>query len=179
MDREATLPRKRRQTEPEIRDVPHPAHIARMSRPLGHRWERLPLESGWSLHTARPTERVALAIAQAFEGEIERVGDEYEVVMNFGRAGDGGAPLEEASFMIVQSDRIIGVCLVQLFTGGPEISYLCTEHSVRRRGAAKALLNSSLGALTEAGHTHVALFVTRTNGAAVGLYEQFGFIEDA
>ncbi len=49
------------------------------------------------------------------------MGDEYEVVMNFGSGSDGGAPLEEASFMIVESDRIIGVCLVQLFNGVPEI----------------------------------------------------------
>ena len=149
-----------------------------MSRPLGDQLERLALELGWSLHTARPTEQVALAVAQAFEGEIERVGDEYEVVMNFGSGGDGGAPLEEASFMIVESDRIIGVCLVQLFNGVPEISFLCTQRSVRRRGAAKAMLSSSLRTLTEAGHTEVVLFVNRTNWAAVRLYEQFGFTED-
>ena len=106
------------------------------------------------------------------------MGDEYEVVLNFGSGSDGGAPVEEASFMIVESDRIIGVCLVQLFNEVPEISFLCTQRSVRRRGAAKAILSSSLRALTEAGHPEVVLFVDRTNSAAVRLYEQFGFTED-
>ncbi len=155
----------------------HPPHIARLTRGFESPIEPPHLERGWSIVRARPTEAVAKAVADAFAGEIDEVGNEYEAVKALGQPPGGGVIVNDASLALVQDEAIIGVCLVQTFDGVPEISWLCTSKSTRHRGVATMLLGSSLGALDRAGHSHVVLFVSRANQAALGLYQRFGFVK--
>jgi len=120
---------------------------------------------------------VAKAVAEAFAGELDELGDEFEAVRALGGSSAGGVFFNDASAVLIQDDVIIGVCLVQTFDGIPEVSWLCVSQSTRHMGVATALLSYSLGALDRAGFSHVVLFVNRANRPALELYRRFGFVE--
>lgn len=96
--------------------------------------------------------------------------------MALGRRG-GAILVDDGSLALLVDGAVVGACLVQLFDGTPEVSWLCTVRSMRRRGATKVLLSSSLRALEQASLSQVVLFVNRGNHPARRLYERFGFVE--
>ncbi|MEO8898227.1 MAG: GNAT family N-acetyltransferase [Candidatus Dormibacter sp.] len=155
----------------------HPANIARLIRQLEDPVEARPVDAGWTVVRASPTDAVAHAVADAFSGEVDEVGDEYDSVKAIGRPGGSGILVVDASLSLLMQGEIIGVCLVQEFDNVPEVSWLCTARSMRRRGVAEVLLASSLLALRQAEFSQVVLFVDRANQPALRLYERFGFAE--
>ncbi len=71
---------------------------------------------------------------------------------------------------------IVGFCACWLVADEVHINSLAIDLSVRRRGAATALLRRVLGELAAAGARQATLEVRRSNVAALGLYQRLGFV---
>lgn len=71
---------------------------------------------------------------------------------------------------------IVGFCACWLVADEVHINSLAIDESMRRRGAATALLRRVLGDLAAAGARQATLEVRRSNAAALGLYRRFGFV---
>ena len=153
---------------------PAPARAVRLVRPLTAPIPPWRVPGGWTLAPAMPTAAVAAAVAEAFAGEIDCAGDEYQAVLALGT--DGGEFCPAASLQLTGGGtQIVAVCLVQLFHGVPEVSYVATCQTMRRRGAARLALSASLSALQAAGYDEAVLFVHPGNTAARALYTSLGF----
>ena len=151
----------------------YPAHVLRLSASLTGVASPRPLPAGWALLPAAPTAATARVVADAFVGAVDFVGDEYEAVLALG--ADGGEFCQQASLALTIDNEVGAVCLVQLFDGIPEISYLCTADTLPRQGAARLLMSVALAELARAGHESVVLFVHRENLAAQRLCASVGF----
>lgn len=106
--------------------------------------------------------------AQGFErgwdtGEFERLLTEPNVACHVARPGGSGSPVGFA--MSRQVDR------------EAEVLTIAVASAARGRGIAKAMLGVHLGRLAGRGVREIFLEVAADNGAALRLYEHFGFVE--
>lgn len=77
--------------------------------------------------------------------------------------------------LLVEDGRIIGYLIVSVAVGECHILNVCSVPSVRRRGAARYLLNQIFEEAKALGAEQVFLEVRPSNVNAIGLYEALGF----
>ena len=92
-------------------------------------------------------------------------------------AGRYGTWLEEASFVLVEEERLRSVCLVvdHLPYGSPVVAIVATDPSRKRRGCATAVLGAALSALATLGHARCCAMITVGNVSSEGLFQSAGF----
>lgn len=110
------------------------------------------------------------------------------------------AQLEQASFSVPWSEAIIksgfegaldhcyvlelagtvcGYGVMRIIFEEGELLRIAIAPSVRGRGLSKSLMDRMLGEAADMGVTAMALEVRESNAAARGLYEAYGFVEEA
>ncbi len=85
---------------------------------------------------------------------------------------------ENVSHILIARDdggRVIGFCAFWHVVDEVHINNLAVTPRFRRSGVASALLTRVFGDAAQLGATRVTMEVSRTNEAAQGLYERFGF----
>lgn len=85
-----------------------------------------------------------------------------------------------AQFALAQDDRLVG--LIAAHRASPRSVYLYslwTDPTARGRGVARALLTAAIDWGRELGAHTVTLRVHRDNAAALGVYQDFGFVATA
>jgi len=119
-----------------------------------------------------------------YEGHIEQqygmhVGTEEEWRGYVGGLlkGDSGRFMPDASYVVLESDRIIGAILVTHWMGMPLVSELGVATDRRGRGIGRALLEASMDRLAGIDEPRIALYVTVGNDPAIGLYLSLGFAQ--
>jgi ribosomal protein S18 acetylase RimI-like enzyme len=119
----------------------------------------------------------ALMLA-AYRGTVDDEGEtEADAVAEVERTiGGGYGPLlRDGSFVVEESDRIVGASMTTLFESDPFLIYLVVDPEMQRRGIGTFLVAASGNALLSAGYARVDLFVTESNEPAVNLYRRLGF----
>lgn len=91
--------------------------------------------------------------------------------------GDSGRFMPDASYVALESDRIIGAILVTHWMGMPLVSELGVAKDRRGRGIGRTLLETSMGRLAGVDEARLSLYVTRGNDPAIGLYRSLGFAQ--
>ena len=89
--------------------------------------------------------------------------------------GEHGPFQYKASFAAEDGGRIVAASLVTLWKDTPLLAYLFTAPAYAGRGLARRLVEASVHALGEQGHTRLSLAVTEANHRARRLYESIGF----
>jgi ribosomal protein S18 acetylase RimI-like enzyme len=126
-------------------------------------------------------EAIAVLMFEAYRGTIDA---EPTDTLDTARSevattleGGYGDPMPEASFLVVEGDRLVSASLVTRWRDHPLIAFTMTMPDRAGRGLARAALTRSLTALADAGEDHVDLAVTDGNEPAQHLYETLGFVE--
>ncbi len=126
--------------------------------------------------------KLAHFFREVYEGHMEQsfgmhVGSEDD----FGRLvtailrGETGRFMPEASFVVLDGERLTGAVLVTHWMEGPLVAELGVVPDWRRRGVGRALLSAASTRLAALGEARWALYVTVGNNAAISLYRAFGF----
>ncbi|NEA22399.1 GNAT family N-acetyltransferase [Actinomadura bangladeshensis] len=131
--------------------------------------------------TAADAPALAAAMWAAYRGTPDEadVGDlpgaarEIQLTLD----GEYGTFLPEASFVADHEDRPVGGALVTLYLDEPLLAFLFTAPSHAGHGLGRSLVQATMHALAERGHTSLSLAVTRRNRRARRLYDHLGFIE--
>lgn len=89
--------------------------------------------------------------------------------------GDSGRFMPDASYVILEEDRIVGSILVTHWMGMPLVAELGVAKDRRGRGLGRALLEQSMTRLAGLDETRIALYVTLSNDPAIALYRSLGF----
>ncbi len=139
--------------------------------------------AGAGLRVVRPDDNEALAILlfAAYRGTIDDEGDSFADALEEiekTRRGDYGRFLPECSFVIEEGEYIASACLVSFFEphDAPLVVFLMTRPEAKRRGLARSLLERSMNALRNGGHSRLTLVVTDGNEPALNLYRSLGFL---
>jgi ribosomal protein S18 acetylase RimI-like enzyme len=91
--------------------------------------------------------------------------------------GDSGRFMPDASYVVLEADRIVGAILVTDWMGMPLVAELGVAPDVRRRGLGRALLEASMSRLAGLGEPRIALYVTLGNDPAIALYRSLHFVQ--
>ncbi len=105
---------------------------------------------------------------------IER--EAYEFPWTIGNLRDSLAA-GYSSWVLVQGQRIVGYALMSLVVDEAQVLNLCVAPGQRRRGLARRLLEHLLRVARAAGMQIMLLEVRPSNGAALRLYESYGFAQ--
>jgi ribosomal protein S18 acetylase RimI-like enzyme len=131
----------------------------------------------------RPDDKEALAILlfAAYRGTIDDEGDSFADALEEiekTQRGDYGRFLPECSFVMEDGEYIASACLVSFFEphDAPLVVFLMTRPEAKRRGLARSLLERSMDALRNRGHSRLTLVVTDGNDPALNLYRSLGFL---
>lgn len=89
--------------------------------------------------------------------------------------GDSGRFMPDASYVVLDEDRIIGAILVTHWMGMPLVSELGVAKDHRGRGIGRALLRASIDRLARLDEPRLALYVTIGNDPAIALYRSLDF----
>ena len=136
----------------------------------------------WPCRTVRPSDREDLAILlyAAFRGTIDDEGETFadalaEIDKVF--SGDYGGLLLDCSFVIERGEFLASASLIGRSSPGnvPLVVFSMTRPDAQREGLARYLLQRSIDALRNRGHTHLQLIVTEGNAPAQSLYASLGF----
>lgn len=91
--------------------------------------------------------------------------------------GDSGRFMPDASYVVLEANRIMGAILVTHWMGMPLVSELGVAKDRRRRGIGRALLETSMGRLAGIDEPRLGLYVTVGNDPAIGLYRSLSFAQ--
>ena len=116
----------------------------------------------------------------AFLGSIDGEHEAPEFLrMKVGQiiSGRYRAWLEDASFVLIEEERLRSVCLVVDHPpyGSPVVAIIATDPSRKRRGCATAVLGAALSALAMLGHARCCAMITVGNISSEGLFQSAGF----
>ncbi|OGS47417.1 MAG: hypothetical protein A3K66_06485 [Euryarchaeota archaeon RBG_16_67_27] len=153
----------------------------RMEAPTGRR----PRPDGIDLRPPEEPEVAKLTrfLMDVYEGHLEQAfgmhvgseGEWREYVIGTMKGTEAGRFLPDASFVVVDGDRLVGAILLTHWMGVPLVSELGVARDRRRRGLGRALLRAGIDRLGQVGEPRIALYTTVGNDPAVGLYESEGF----
>jgi ribosomal protein S18 acetylase RimI-like enzyme len=131
--------------------------------------------------TVEPSDASALGelLLAAYRGTVDDEGEskedaDAEVERVF--ADEYGPLLRDASFVVLDGERLVGASLVASSESRPLLLYLVVHPNEQRRGLGTFLVTRSANALVAAGHSELDLFVTEANDPAVTLYRKLGFV---
>lgn len=91
--------------------------------------------------------------------------------------GASGRFMPDASFVALDSDRIVGAILTTDWMETPLIAEIGVAKDRRGRGLGRALLQRTLNRLVDLDMPRLGLFVTEGNDPAIRLYETMGFAQ--
>lgn len=91
--------------------------------------------------------------------------------------GDSGRFMPDASYVVLEADRIVAAILVTHWMGMPLVAELAVSPERRRRGFGRGLLEASMGRLADLAEPRIALYVTLGNDPAIELYRRLGFAQ--
>jgi ribosomal protein S18 acetylase RimI-like enzyme len=89
--------------------------------------------------------------------------------------GDSGRFMPDASYVVLEADRIVAAILVTHWMGMPLVAELGVAKDRRGRGFGRGLVEASMGRLAGLDEPRIALYVTLGNDPAVALYRSLGF----
>jgi ribosomal protein S18 acetylase RimI-like enzyme len=89
--------------------------------------------------------------------------------------GDSGRFMPDASYVLLEGERIVGAILVTHWMGKPLVAELGVAKDRRGRGIGRALVEASMGRLAALDEPRIALYVTLGNDPAIALYRSLGF----
>lgn len=124
---------------------------------------------------------LAALMVEAYTGSTAAPSDEaldaalMEVHKFFGALY--GEPIAAASTVADSGARIVAASLVSRYQGTPLLAVVLTAAAWKERGAAYAVVQSSMNALADAGETSLALIITAANRPALELMDRLGFEE--
>jgi len=116
----------------------------------------------------------------AFHGTVDDEGESHaEAVQEIDRTLNGayGRLLWDASFVIEQGDVLVSACVATWYEplDAPFVAFTMTRPEHKNRGMARSVMQRSIHALLDAGHSSLWLLVTDANVPAVRLYTSLGF----
>lgn len=91
--------------------------------------------------------------------------------------GDSGQYMPDASYVILEGDRIVGAILITHWMGMPLVAELGVAKDRRGKGLGRALLQASMHRLAAREEPRIALYVTIGNDPAIALYRQVDFVQ--
>ena len=91
--------------------------------------------------------------------------------------GDSGRFMPDASYVLLEGERIVGAILLAHWMGMPLIAELGVAKDRRGQRIGRALVEASMGRLAGLGEPRIALYVTLGNDPAIGLYRSLGFFQ--
>ncbi len=91
--------------------------------------------------------------------------------------GDSGQYMPDASYVVLEGDRIVGAILITHWMGMPLVAELGVAKDRRGRGLGRALLQASMHRLAAREEPRIALYVTVGNDPAIALYRQTDFVQ--
>jgi ribosomal protein S18 acetylase RimI-like enzyme len=89
--------------------------------------------------------------------------------------GDSGRFMPDASYVVLEADRIVAAILVTHWMGTPLVAELGVAKDRRGRGFGRGLVEASMGRLAGLGEPRIGLYVTLGNDPAIALYRSLGF----
>lgn len=123
---------------------------------------------------------IAEAMLDAYEGTVDDEGENLsETIDELKRlfSGTYGPLMEEASYLVMEGNKVMSALLTCLYRGEPTITYTFTRKEAQRLGYATALIAKAEEGLYKNGYRSLFLYVTVENTPALRLYEALGFIE--
>ncbi|MGH2683059.1 MAG: GNAT family N-acetyltransferase [Actinomycetota bacterium] len=128
----------------------------------------------------RPDDAEALGrlMYEAYQGTVDYEGETREESIGEVHSAIGGKYgefLSACSFLIEESSQPACATLVTLWEGRPLLAFVMTRPDQSRLGMATHLVQRTINALLDQGYEELELFVTRTNEAAIRIYERLGF----
>lgn len=123
---------------------------------------------------------IAEAMYDAYEGTIDYEGENLSQTIDELKrlfTGSYGPLMEEASYLIMEDNKVVSALLTCLYRGEPTITYTFTRKEAQRLGYATALIAKAEQELYRNGFHSLFLYVTLENTPAIRLYESLGFIE--
>lgn len=168
--------------EPSFRAVGFRRRFARMRMETATR--RFPPREGLVLKPPEEAEVAGLArfLREVYEGHMEQAlglhagsDEEWQGYVAGVLKGEVGRFMPEASFLVLEGDRIAAVVLLSHWMGSPMVAELGVAQERRGRGLGRGLLEAASTRLEALGESRWALYVTVGNGPAVHLYESLGF----
>ncbi len=146
------------------------------------RLTRQEIGASWPCRTVRPSDREDLAILlyAAFRGTIDDEGETFaDALAEIDRTldGDYGDPLFDCSFVVERGEFLASACLIghPEPDGVPLVVFSMTRPNAQREGLARYLIQRSIDALLDRGHTRLRLIVSEGNVPARSLYASLGF----
>jgi len=140
--------------------------------------------SNVSYRAIRPTDRQDLAILlyAAYRGSVDDEGESFaDALSEIDKVFDGGYGefLSDCSFVAEEGEFLASACLIAWWEphDAPLVVFAMTRPEAQRRGLARALLQTSVNALLDAGYERLTLIVTDGNRPAQRLYASLGFRE--
>jgi GNAT superfamily N-acetyltransferase len=91
--------------------------------------------------------------------------------------GDSGQYMPDASYVVLEGDRIVGAILITHWMGMPLVAELGVEKDRRGKGLGRALLQASMHRLAAREEPRIALYVTIGNDPAIALYRRMEFVQ--
>ena len=149
--------------------------------------QRHPRPEGMDLKPPEEPEVAKLTrfLMDVYEGHMEQafgmhVGSETEwreYVIGTMKGTEAGRFLPDASFVVVDGERLVGAILTTHWMGMPLVSELGVAQERRRRGLGRALLRAAMDRLAQVGESRIALYTTLGNDPAIALYASEGFAQ--
>lgn len=136
-----------------------------------------------------PEEREVLGLTrffmEAYEGHMEQrfgihVGPEAEwreYIIGILKGTEAGRFMPDASFVILESDRVVAAILVNHWMGMPLVADLAVAKDRRGRGFGRTLVRAAMDRLAQVGEPRLALYTTIGNDPAIALYTALGFAQ--
>lgn len=125
--------------------------------------------------TAADAEALAVLMLEAYRGTVDYDGEGIEEARGEVGAHFAGAPIDEASTLLVTTDRLAAACLVAEYEGDALIGYVMTTPEFKRQGLGRAVTAESLSRLAALGYSTVHAWITEGNEPSERIFLGFGF----
>ena len=123
-----------------------------------------------------PTDRDALAqlMLDAYMGTIDYEGETINEALDEVDAWFDGSALLEHSYVAIANSRLVSAILTMSMDEGPFIAIVMTDPAYKNAGLGRTVTERSLESLANAGHVHVAFYITEGNTPSERLFESLG-----
>jgi GNAT superfamily N-acetyltransferase len=138
-----------------------------------------PRLAGMRCPTTADELQLAALMYHAYQGTVDYEGEDEAAALEEVRrtfAGQYGPFLWSASRVLEYEAMIASAALLTLYEGKPFVAFSMTRPEFKRRGLARACLQSAVNQLLLEGHQELRLAATLANNAAMSLYEKIGFL---
>jgi ribosomal protein S18 acetylase RimI-like enzyme len=139
-----------------------------------------PLFAGMRCPTAADEVQLASLMYHAYLGTIDYEGEDEAAALEEVRrtfAGQYGSFLWSASRVMERDAALASAALLTRWEGKPFVAFSMTRPEFKRRGLARACLESAVNQLLLEGEQELWLAVTLANVAAMSLYRKLGFLD--